>query len=100
MTNDVLGRLPQWASVDPITFGTFEAVGDGARRWRLQAVDEATAERRVGWWLAPVDDLDNLTWVSEPGNLYVAMDRAGMRIAASAVRADPDGARRQMGLAP
>lgn len=82
------GPLPQWEIIAP---GIYEAAGDRQQRWRLWS---AAPDYR----LAPVDDLADAEIITAAKGLYYAMDLAGMRIAKDAVRADPDGARRQLGL--
>ncbi|KNE83292.1 hypothetical protein ADZ36_05470 [Streptomyces fradiae] len=52
----------------------------------------------AGYRLAPCADLSTPDPITNVHGLYHAMDTAGMRIAAGAVRADPDGARQQLGL--
>lgn len=82
------GPLPQW---DTLTGGVYEAAGDGDQRWRLWAT-------AGDYRLAPVDDLADMQTITADHGLYYAMSIAGMRIAPDAVRADPDGARRELGL--
>lgn len=92
------GPLPQWRALGH--GGPWEAVGDDGRAWRLWAVDEPPADDPfpAGYRLAAADELANVNYISDEGGLYHALDMAGMRIAGDAVRADPDGARRQLGL--
>lgn len=51
-----------------------------------------------GYRLAPCNDLGNINFITGDHGLYYALDTAGMRIAGDAIRRDPDGARRQLGL--
>jgi hypothetical protein len=92
------GPLPLWTAIK--LGGPYEAVDPVGTTWRLWAVYSPTADDPfpAGWRLAPQDDLGNVSFISGIGGLYHAMDMAGLRIAADAVRADPDGARRQLGF--
>lgn len=85
------GPLPQWTMLKP--GGPYEATAPDGTAWRLWHED-----RPAGYRLAPRDDPDKVNYVTDEGGLYVALDLAGMRIAGDAVRADPEGARRQLGL--
>jgi hypothetical protein len=92
------GPLPRWT---PITLsGPYEAPDPDGRVWRVWRVDVPGPGDPfpVGWRLAPRDDLGNINFIPGDGGLYSVLDLAGLRIAADAVRADPDGARRQLGL--
>jgi hypothetical protein len=91
------GPLPQWRQIDTDNGLVYEATGTGGHDFRLWP-EPGSPQREAGWWLAPCTNLDQSVWISGPGNLYYALDLAGMRISAAAVRADPDGARRQLGL--
>jgi hypothetical protein len=92
------GPLPQWRTGKP--GGQYEATAPDGTAWRLWHVDFPPPRDPLpaGYRLAPCDDLGNIIFISGERGLYHALDMAGLRIAASAVRADPDGARRQLGL--
>lgn len=90
------GPLPGWRPVDGWGSGTFEATAPDGTVWRLWLIDQAN--KQAGYRLAPADGSSASEFISDAGGLYAALDRAGMRIAADAVRADPEGARRQLGL--
>jgi hypothetical protein len=79
--------------------GPYEATDPHGAVWRLWAVDSPPADDPfpAGYRLAPRDDLANVNFISDHGGLYHALDTAGLRIAGDAVRADPGGARRQLG---
>lgn len=93
------GPLPQWHLVDEET-GVFESTGDDGTRWRLWQVAAPSPDDPfpAGWRLAPSDDLTNTNYIAGVGNMYFAMDLAGMRIAGDAVHTDPEGAKRQLGF--
>jgi hypothetical protein len=95
---DASGPLPQWTAVKP--GGPYEAAGDHGTTWRLWAVDTPPADDPfpAGYRLAPRDDPGNVNYITREHGLYHALDMAGMRIAGDAIRSDPDGARRQLGL--
>lgn len=65
--------------------------------WAVYDSDSIDAHP-VDYRLAPRDDLPSAVSISAEHGLYFALDVAGMRIAGDAVRSDPDGARRQLGL--
>jgi len=92
------GPLPQWTAIK--WGGPYEAIAPDGTIWRLWAVDAPPDDDPfpVGYRLAPRDDLGNVNFITGDGGLYQALDMAGLRIAGDAVRADPDGARRQLGL--
>ncbi|ONK13232.1 hypothetical protein [Streptomyces sp. MP131-18] len=94
------GPLPQWDAVGGYGSGTFEAGDPHGAVWRLWLVERPADSDPLppGYRLAPRDNLTNPTFVTREHGLYYAMDAAGMRIAADAVRADPEGAARQLGL--
>jgi hypothetical protein len=94
------GPLPQWTQLGGYGSGTFEAPDPTGVMWRLWAVDDPAPGDPFprGYRLAPRDDLDNINFVTGEHGLYHALDTAGMRIAGDAIRLDPDGARRQLGL--
>jgi hypothetical protein len=71
--------------------GPYEATDPGGTVWRLSLAEG-------GWLLAPRDEPDKAEFITGEHGLYHALDMAGLRIAGDAVRADPDGARRQLGL--
>jgi len=80
--------------------GPYEATAPDGTTWRLWCADSPPPDDPfpAGYRLAPSDNLGNVNFISGEGGLYHALDMAGLRIAADAVRADPDGARRQLGL--
>jgi hypothetical protein len=80
--------------------GPYEATDPHGVAWRLWAAGSPPADDPfpAGYRLAPRDDLANVNFISDHGGLYHALDMAGLRIAGDAVRADPGGARRQLGL--
>lgn len=92
------GPLPQWTPVGH--GGPWEAADPHGRMWHLWHVDSPPADDPfpAGYRLAPYDDLGNVSYITAEHGLYHALDTAGLRIAGDAVRADPDGARRQLGL--
>lgn len=92
------GPLPQWTALSP--GGPYEATAPDGTLWRLWAAGFPPADDPfpAGWRLAPRDDPGNMNFISGEGGLYFVLDMAGMRISGDAVRADPDGARRQLGL--
>jgi hypothetical protein len=92
------GPLPQWT---PLGYGgPWEATSPDGKAWRRSAVSMPPAGDQfpAGYRLAPHDDLGNVSYITGEHGLYHALDMAGLRIAGDAVRADPDGARRQLGL--
>ncbi|RNG26247.1 hypothetical protein [Streptomyces botrytidirepellens] len=94
------GPLPQWDIIGGYGSGTYEAEGSNGIVWRLWLVERPVDGDPLapGYRLAPRDNLISATFISGEHGLYHALDQAGMRIAADAVRADPDGALRQLGL--
>lgn len=94
------GPLPEWDAVGDYGSGTFEAEDPHGTVWRLWWV-ETPADGDLlppGYRLAPRDNLDNPRFVTGENGLYRALDTAGMQIADTVVRADPEGARQQLGL--
>ena len=91
------GPLPQWEVID--WGGPYEAVDGDGTVWRLWHVEQPPPgdPHPPGWRLAPRGTPD-VEYIPGDGGLYHALDMAGLRIAADAVRRDPDGARRQLGL--
>jgi hypothetical protein len=93
------GPLPQWEQPHGVGSAVFESAAPDGRRWRLWAVDEPSSDAfPPGYRLAPVDDVNAVAYITAEHGLYFALDTAGLRVAADAVRADPEGARRQLGL--
>jgi hypothetical protein len=94
------GPLPEWTMAG--YGGPYEAVDPGGVAWRLWHAEKPSAAdpHPAGYRLAPVDDLDIAEYVTADRGLYHALDMAGMRIAADAVRDDPEGAVLQLGLDP
>lgn len=95
------GPLPQWTMTG--YGGPYEATGPNGVTWRLWHVENPPAgdPHPAGYRLAPVNDPSvPAEYVTAEHGLYYALDMAGMRIAADAVRGDPEGAALQMGLAP
>lgn len=94
------GPLPQWRIIGGYGSGTFEAMDPSGTTWRLWHVKQPAHDdpHPAGYRLAPRDAPDNPEFVSDARGLYGATGMAGMRIAADAIRADPEGARRQLGL--
>lgn len=92
------GPLPQWRAAEPE--GTYEATAPDGIAWWLwhEAAPPPGDQFPPGYRLAPVEDPLNFSYVTDQGGLYLALDLAGMRLAGDAVRADPEGARRQLGL--
>lgn len=92
------GPLAQWKAL--AYGGPYEATAPDGTAWRPWHVDRPPSGDPfpAGYRLAPRDDPGNVNFISDEGALYHALDMAGLRIAADAVRADPDGARRQLGL--
>lgn len=92
------GPLPQWRMDKP--GGPYEATAPDGTTWRLWHVDSPPPDDPfpAGYRLAPRDDPGSINFVDGEGGLYHVLDMAGLRIAADAVRADPGGARRQLGL--
>ncbi|MFD3664572.1 hypothetical protein ACFWVF_28930 [Streptomyces sp. NPDC058659] len=94
------GPLPEWDVVGGYGSGTFEARDPHGTVWRLWWVEQPAEGDLLppGYRLAPRDNLDNPRFVTGEHGHYHALDTAGMQIAATAVRADSEGARRQLGL--
>ncbi|MGY3677355.1 hypothetical protein [Streptomyces sp. TE33382] len=94
------GPLPEWDVVGGYDSGTFEAEDLHGTVWRLWCVEQPAHGDSLppGYRLAPRDNLDNPRFVTAEHGLYRALDTAGMQIAATAVRSDPEGARHQLGL--
>lgn len=94
------GPLPQWAQIGGYGSDTFEAKDPHGTVWRLWLVKQPANGDRLapGYRLAPRDNPTDPSFVTAEHGLYHALDTAGMRIAADAVRADPQGARHQLGL--
>jgi hypothetical protein len=94
------GPLPQWTQVGGTGRDVFEAVDPSGGVWRLWAVAVPSGDDPFppGYRLARRDDPRNINFITARGGLYFALDDAGLRIAGEAVRADPDGARREPGL--
>lgn len=93
------GPLPQWSTVGG--FGGFYTAEDPQGvTWRLWRVEQPAANDNLpaGYRLAPLDGSASPVFVTGEYGLYRALDIAGMRIAEDAVRADPEGAARQMGF--
>ena len=86
------GPLPEWTMAR--YGGPHEAVSPAGVTWRLWRA----AEHPAGYRLAPVDNLAAAEYVTAEHGLYYALDMAGMRIAADAVRGDPEGAALQLGF--
>jgi hypothetical protein len=86
----------------PEGFGSsiYEAEDPHGVVWRLWFVEHPAADDPLphGYRLAPKDDLTDPAFVTSAHGLYYALDQAGLRIATDAVRADSEGAARQMGL--
>ncbi|MFJ1650076.1 hypothetical protein ACIOC2_01410 [Streptomyces sp. NPDC088337] len=94
------GPLPQWDPVGGYGSGVYEAKGPHGVVWLLRLVEQPGDGDPLppGYRLAPRDDQSNPAFIIREHGLYHALDAAGMQIAADAVRDDPDGARRQLGL--
>lgn len=94
------GPLPLWTQIGGIGSTIFEAPDPGGTMWRLWAVDDPAPADPFprGYRLAPCDDLDNINFITGEHGLYHTLDTAGLRIAGDAIRRDPEGARRQLGL--
>lgn len=94
------GPLPQWNMVGDHSTGIYEAVDPHGTIWRLWLVEEPCPAdpHPPGYRLTPRGGRAAPTFITSEHGLYHAMDMAGMQIAASAVKADPDGAARQLGL--
>jgi len=94
------GPLPQWELIGGFGSGTYEAEAPDGAVWRLWLVEQPSTGDPLlpGYRLAPRDNPTDPTYITPEHGLYHALDLAGLRIAGSAVRADPKGARRQMGL--
>lgn len=92
------GPLPQWTLVQ--YGGPYEATDTRGVSWRLWKVDSPPADDPfpAGYRLAPRDEPGNVNFITGEHGLYYALDMAGLRIAGGAVRADPNGARRQLGF--
>lgn len=94
------GPLPQWRQIGGFGSKTFEATDPSGMVWRLwREPKDDTPSGPPRYRLAPVSDLHNFQQLKhERGALYNVLDIAGLRISAGAVRTDPEGARRQLGL--
>ncbi|MFI7096824.1 hypothetical protein [Streptomyces lydicus] len=94
------GPLPQWELIGGFGSDTYEAVDPDGMTWRLWLVEQPNAEDPLppGYRLAPRDNPTDPTYITAAGGLYHALDLAGLRIAGTAVRSDPDGARQQLEL--
>lgn len=92
------GPLPQWTQIGGWGSGVFEATAPDGVVWRLTPAAAPEGELISGWFLAPRDSESPETFITREHGLYFALDMAGMQIAADEVRADPEGARRQLGL--
>ncbi|MFE1451894.1 hypothetical protein [Streptomyces olivaceoviridis] len=94
------GPLPQWEPIGGFGSGTYEAKDPDGTAWRLWLVEQPTGDDPLlpGYRLAPRDSPTDTTYITAEHGLYNALDQAGMRISGRAVQADPDGARRQLGL--
>lgn len=89
------GPLPSWKTV--VNPGVYEATAPDGTVWRLRDAGPPPPDpHTAGYLLAPRDHPDLAEPVSGAHGLFHAFDIAGMRIAADAVRADPDGTRRQL----
>lgn len=83
--------LPQWRQVDGVGSGLFETEDHHGVTWRLTRSPN-------GWSLAPRDEPGEDCNITAEHGLYYALDIAGLRISGDAVRGDPEGAMRQLGL--
>ncbi|MEU1071572.1 MULTISPECIES: hypothetical protein [unclassified Streptomyces] len=95
------GPLPQWTLVGDYGSGTYEAEDPHGVSWRLWLVEQPASDDPLppGYRLAPRDAPGvSPAFITRKHGLYFAMDKAGMQIAGDAVRADWEGARRQLGL--
>ena len=93
------GPLPQWTPIDMVQ-GVYETTAPNGTVWRLIAVyaSDAVDAHPNGYTLVALDVPNQPETITAAHGLYHALDAAGMRIAADAIRADPEGARRQLGL--
>lgn len=94
--SDGRGPLPQW----DIVGREYEAKDAHGTVWRLWLVEQPADDDPLppGYRLAPLGDPTSPTFVTGQHGLYHALDMAGMQISADAVRAEPEDARRQLGL--
>lgn len=94
--SEARGPLPQW----DIVGSEYEAKDPHGTVWRLWLVERPAADDPLppGYRLAPIDNPTTPTFITRAHGLYHALDTAGMQISTDAVRADPEGARRQLGL--
>lgn len=94
------GPLPEWTMAG--YGGPYEADDPHGVTWRLWHVPEPAPgdPHPAGYRLAPVGDLAAAEYVTAEHGLYHALDMAGMRIAADAVRGDPEGAALQLSVVP
>ena len=91
------GPLPQWTLINATTFETPDPENVVWRLWKVEEPGVGDPYPR-GWRLAPRENLDTITFIVGDSGLYRVLDQAGMRIAGDAIRCDPDGAYRQLGL--
>ena len=93
------GPLPQWDIVGGYG-GFYETEDPNGIVWRLWLVERPADSDPLppGYRLAPRDNMLNPVFITREGGLDHAIGMAGMQIAADAVRADPQGAARQLGL--
>ncbi|MER6109331.1 hypothetical protein [Streptomyces hirsutus] len=100
MTGTPRGPLPQWNPIGDYGSGIYEAADPHGTVWQLWRVEQPAAGDPLppGYRLAPLDNPVDPAFVTAENGLYFALDTAGMHIAADDVRADPEGAARQMGL--
>jgi len=94
------GPLPQWEPIGGYGTGTYEATAPNGIVWRLWLVEHPADNDPLppGYRLAPRDNPTDPAHITAEHGLYHALDLAGMQIASRAVQADPEGARRQIGL--
>lgn len=96
----IRGPLPQWEPIGGYGSGTYEATDPHGSVWRLWLVERPAANDPLppGYRLTLRDDPADPACITAEHGLYHALDLAGMRIASRSVQADPEGARRQLGL--
>jgi hypothetical protein len=98
--NHAHGPLPEWGIVGGYGSGKYEAEDPHGVVWQLWKVEQPDDDDPLppGYRLAPRDNPTTPIFITPEHGLYFALDKAGMRIAADSVRADPEGAARQLGL--